>query len=225
MSGKAYECKVCKSKELYKGAFCKTCHRDYQTNNMRASRSAKKAMAARANGNRPNMTIQPQAPEPERRKRGQPKATVCKQCDAPPERGAYCMTCWREHASKLRYGADHEYKPAVILQIGDDCPRCGRPIEQKHPNFALCHTCGVKKATAQQRQRRAKQRRPPSNPIIVEPKTHRAPGQSMAPPAPRIEVKPEPVVIPPGKEPRRTPLNISRWSHGGDDLWTPKEVG
>ena len=196
MSAKAYECKVCKSKELYKGAFCKPCHRDYQTNSMRASRSAKKAMAARANTNRPSMTITPQAPQPEPPKRGQPKAIECKQCKAPPERGAYCMKCWREHASKLRYGADHNYKPAAMLKAGDLCPKCERPIKERHANFALCQTCGAKKAAEDQRKRRAKQRRPASNPIVVKPKNHRAKGQSMAPPAPRIEVKPEPMIGP-----------------------------
>ena len=53
MPTKATKCKVCGSRALYKGAYCKPCHRDYQTNNMRASRSAKKAMAARANPQKP----------------------------------------------------------------------------------------------------------------------------------------------------------------------------
>ena len=112
MSGKATQCKVCGSKKLEHGAFCAVHWREYRTNNMRASRSAQKAMAARAN---------------------------------------------------------------------------------------------------------------PQKPIVVNPKKHKARGQQMAPPAPRIEVKPEPVVVPPGFRPKPlVKLEISRWSHEGPDIWTPK---
>lgn len=209
MSGKAYECKVCGSKKLERGAFCAVHYREYRTNNMRESRSAKKAMAARGIANRPNMTIQPQ--------RGRPQATACKECDAPAERGAYCLPHWREHASYLRYGADHEYAPAAHLEIGDDCPQCGRPVRQKHPNYALCLSCGAKKAIDYQRERRANAKR------AIRSKAPRSPRQYIAPPAPKIEVKPEPVVIPEGFQPRpRVELHISRWEHGGETIWTPK---
>lgn len=64
----------------------------------------------------------------------------------------------------------------------------------------------------------------PNNPIIVSPKTHRAKGQAIAPPAPRVEVKPEPWIVPPGFRPKPLiTLGISRWEHGGTDLWSPKE--
>ena len=53
MSGKATQCKVCGSKKLEHGAFCAVHWREYRTNNMRASRSAQKAMAARANPQKP----------------------------------------------------------------------------------------------------------------------------------------------------------------------------
>lgn len=59
----------------------------------------------------------------------------------------------------------------------------------------------------------------PNNPIIVSPANHRAKGQHIAPPAPKIEVKPEPIPIPPGMKITRIQLNISRWSHDGDNLF------
>jgi len=200
MSAKAYECKVCKSKELYKGAFCKPCHRDYQTNSMRASRSAKKAMAARANANRPNMTIAPPAPAsaPYHPKRGRPKAIACKVCGGKPEIGAFCRPCRYKAEAKWRHGEGHEYRAAAAkLDIGDTCPKCGKEVRAKHRKYAyMCLPCGRKKTAGDQRRRRAQAKRPANNPIVVEPKNHRAKGQSMAPPAPRIEGKPEPMIGP-----------------------------
>lgn len=151
------------------------------------------------------------------------KATHCKVCKGQPDPklGSYCRPCYNREAYIKKHGTDEGYKP--YNQRAAECAECEHEIKRRHPNFrSLCHDCGVKRHGAYQKTRRAQQRKP-NNPIVVKPKTHRAPGQAMAPPAPKIEVKPEPVVIPPGKEPRRIPLHISRWEHGGDDLWTPKE--
>lgn len=152
-----------------------------------------------------------------------PKATECKICQAPrdPKLGAYCRPCYNREAHIKKYGTVEGYKP--YNQRAAECAECGCGIKERHPNFrSLCHDCGVKRHGAYQKTRRAQQRKP-NNPIVVKPKTHRAPGQAMAPPPPKVEVKPP--YVPLQRTDKCVELHISRWSHGGDDLWNPREVG
>lgn len=120
--------------------------------------------------------------------------TLCQVCSAPrvPHLGLYCRACYNRAAYIRQHGSDEGYKP--YNKRTDTCANCDRAVKQRHPNFrSLCHACGVKKHGAYQQARR--QAHKPNNPIIVAPKTHRAKGQDMAPPAPRVEVKPVPVDV------------------------------
>ena len=151
------------------------------------------------------------------------KATACQVCGGTPYHGTYCQTCWRERDAKRKCKQPIDnYKPRELFSEGMLCPGCLVPLtsQNRYARYAMCKSCGRKKTTDKVREwRKSNQRHPANNPIVVSPKKH------IARPAPKIEVKPERVPIPPGMEIKRIPLNISRWEHGGDDLWTPKEVG
>lgn len=156
------------------------------------------------------------------------KATECKVCGAPPERGAYCLPCLRKRDLLQRRGDNYEYKPRIEFVPGMPCPACEKPIEKKHPNYTLCHSCGKKKSREkleEWRKRSTPLPRPANNPIIVSPVTHRAKGQAMAPPAPKAPPAIEceiPADLIERAQRNRIQLKISRWEHGGDDLWTPR---
>lgn len=149
------------------------------------------------------------------------KATACKVCGATPYHGTYCRDCWRERESKLRYGQDHEYKPYQKFVNNMPCPDCGKPIADKHRNFIACRACGKKRHRRYQKAMRElrREKRTANNPIIVAPKSHRAKGQKMAPPAPKIEVRLEKVIVPEGMEVKRVILNISRFEEGRQTIW------
>ena len=86
------------------------------------------------------------------------KATHCKRCKRPETyHGALCKPCWRIRERELLYGGTPPpAKARTTVEVGEPCPSCGRPISagNKHPNYSLCHPCGVKKRRAYQQERR-----------------------------------------------------------------------
>ena len=144
--------------------------------------------------------------------------TQCQVCAAPRVQrlGLYCRACYNRAAYIRKHGSDEGYKP--YNKRTDTCAACSAAIKQWHPNFrSLCHACGVKKHGAYQKARR--QAHKPNNPIIVAPKQHRAKRQVMAPPAPRIEVKPERIVVPDHIVVTRVPCAFGRFEDGRRTIW------
>jgi hypothetical protein len=58
----------------------------------------------------------------------------------------------------------------------------------------------------------------------VKPRTHRAKGQEMAAPAPRIEIKPERIVVPEGLVVTRVPCAFGRFE-GRSTIWDERTEG
>lgn len=130
---------------------------------------------------------------------------ACKVCKGPrvPKLGLYCRSCYNRAVYIKTHGTDEGYEPRVMFVEGMPCSGCFTPItsENRFDRYTLCKVCGQKKATDRLRkwrggQKRPTQRRPPSNPIVVAPKTHRAKGQAMPPPAPKAQPKPVPLTGP-----------------------------
>lgn len=158
--------------------------------------------------------------------------TICQVCSAPRVQnlGLYCRPCYNRAAYIRKHGSDEGYTPRVMFSEGMPCSICSKPItsETRFDRYTLCKTCGQAKATDKLRRwRKSKQpqRRPPSNPIIVAPKTHRAKGQEMAPPAPRVDVKPERVVVPEHIVVTRVPCAFGRFEDGRRTIWDERIEG
>ena len=144
--------------------------------------------------------------------------TLCQVCGGPRVKklGNYCRACYNRAAYIRKHGTDEGYKP--YNKRADACANCSREIKQRHPNFTtLCHACGVKKHGEYQKARR--QAHKPNNPIIVAPKAHRAKGQAFAPPAPRVEVKIEKVIVPDHIVVTRVPCAFGRFEDGRRTIW------
>jgi hypothetical protein len=142
--------------------------------------------------------------------------TLCKVCSAPrvPHLGLYCRACYNRAVYIRKHGTDEGYKP--YAEKSDTCANCSREIKQRHANFrTLCHSCGVAKHRKYQQDRRAARRQSPKP---------RAKGQEMAPPAPRVEVKPEKVVVPDHIVVTRVPCPFGRFE-GRSTIWDERAEG
>lgn len=149
------------------------------------------------------------------------RATACKVCGAAPERGAYCMPCWRERDARRKRGDLADYRPREVFVAGMLCSGCLVPItdETRFNRYTLCKKCGRKKSADKMREWRGSQQRKSPQRRPLPALKYGAKRQKMAPPAPKMEVKPQKVVVPAGMKITRVELKISRFEHGGETLW------